>query len=72
MPYRRAARGAIRPVHVLKRENDMSATPIEIHGQGLTYPQFLEDCYAAAASRRKAGSATIQTETGAELFQGRP
>jgi uncharacterized protein len=35
----------------------------------LTYLQFLEDSYATAASFRKDGSWTIQTETGTEPFQ---
>jgi hypothetical protein len=109
-------------VQVLKKENDMSATPIEVDGQWfrnlldpdvvnslvardatyislntedtelskimpwagtshgpqaflddfrgkVTYLQFLEDSYAAAASFRQDGSWTIQTETGAEPFQ---
>lgn len=43
----------------------------DFHGKA-TYLQFLEDCYATAASYRKAGSGTIQTETGAELFRVRP
>jgi hypothetical protein len=43
----------------------------DFHGK-VTYLQLLEDCYATAASYRKAGSRTIQTETGAELFRGRP
>jgi hypothetical protein len=43
----------------------------DFHGK-VTYLQFLEDCYATAASYRKAGSWTIQTETGAELFRVRP
>ena len=35
----------------------------------VTYVQFLEDSYATAASFRKDGSWTIQTEPGAEPFQ---
>jgi uncharacterized protein len=35
----------------------------------VTYPQFLEDSYATAASFRKDGSWTVQTEPGAEPFQ---
>jgi ketosteroid isomerase-like protein len=35
----------------------------------MTYLQFLEDSYATAASFRAAGSWTVQTEPGAELFQ---
>ena len=63
----------------------MSATPIEVDGQGLqnlldpdvvnrlVAPdlQLLEDSYATAAGFRMAGSCTIQTETGAEPFQVR-
>ncbi len=33
------------------------------------YLQFLEDSYATAASFRKDGSWTVQTEAGAEPFQ---
>jgi hypothetical protein len=40
-------------------------------GKG-TYLQFLEDGYATAASFRKDGSWTVQTEPGAEPFQVRP
>jgi ketosteroid isomerase-like protein len=35
----------------------------------VTYLQFLEDSYATAASFRKDGSWTVQTEPGAEPFQ---
>jgi uncharacterized protein len=35
----------------------------------MTYLQFLEDSYATAASFRAGGSWTVQTESGAELFQ---
>ena len=35
----------------------------------VTYLQFLEDSYATAASFRKDGSWTVQTEAGAEPFQ---
>jgi uncharacterized protein len=35
----------------------------------VTYLQFLEDSYATAASFRKDGSWTVQTELGAEPFQ---
>jgi hypothetical protein len=35
----------------------------------VTYLQFLEDSYAAAASFRKDSSWTVQTEPGAEPFQ---
>ena len=35
----------------------------------VTYLQFLEDTYATAASFRKDGSWTVQTEPGAEPFQ---
>jgi ketosteroid isomerase-like protein len=35
----------------------------------VTYLQFLEDSYATAASFRKGGSWTVQTEPGAETFQ---
>jgi uncharacterized protein len=35
----------------------------------VTYLQFLEDSYATAASFRKTGSWTVQTEPGAEPFQ---
>jgi ketosteroid isomerase-like protein len=37
----------------------------------VTYLQFLEDSYATAASFRKDGSWTVQTEPGAEPFQVR-
>ena len=35
----------------------------------VTYLQFLEDSYATAASFRKSGSWTVQTEPGAESFE---
>jgi hypothetical protein len=35
----------------------------------VTYLQFLEDSYATAASFRKDGSWTVQTEAGTEPFQ---
>ncbi len=35
-------------------------------------PRGVEDCYATAASYPKAGSWTIQTETGTDLFRVRP
>jgi len=35
----------------------------------VTYPQFLEDSYATAASFGTDGSWTVQTEPGAEPFQ---
>ena len=35
----------------------------------VTYVQYLEDSYATAASFRKAGSWTVQTEPGAEPFE---
>jgi hypothetical protein len=43
----------------------MPATPIEAVGQW----QFPEDSYAIAASFRKGGSWTLQTEAGTKLFQ---
>jgi ketosteroid isomerase-like protein len=39
-----------------------------VHGK-ITYLQFLEDSYATAASFRKDGSWTVQTEPGAEPFE---
>jgi uncharacterized protein len=39
-----------------------------VDGQ-VTYLQFLEDSYATAASFRKDGTWTVQTETGAEPFR---
>jgi uncharacterized protein len=38
----------------------------------VTYLQFLEDSCATAASFRKDGSWTVQTEVGAEPFQVGP
>jgi uncharacterized protein len=35
----------------------------------VTYLQFLEDSYATAASFRKSGSWTVQTEPSAEPFE---
>jgi ketosteroid isomerase-like protein len=35
----------------------------------VTYPQFLEDSHATAASFREDGSCTVPTEPGAEPFQ---
>jgi hypothetical protein len=42
---------------------------VKVVGGKVTYPQFLEDSYAIAASFRKDGSWTVQTEPGAEPFQ---
>jgi uncharacterized protein len=49
------------------------SSPFSIHvkvvDRKVTYLQFLEDSYATAASFRKAGSWTVQTEPGAQPFE---
>jgi len=42
---------------------------VKVVGGKVTYLQFLEDSYATAASFRKTGSWTVQTEPGAEPFE---
>jgi uncharacterized protein len=42
---------------------------VKVAGGKVTYLQFLEDSYATAASFRKNGSWTVQTEPGAEPFE---
>ena len=42
---------------------------VKVTDAKVTYPQFLQDSYATAASFRKDGSWTVQTEPGAEPFQ---
>jgi uncharacterized protein len=42
---------------------------VKVVNERVTYLQFQEDSYATAASFRKDGSWTIQTEPGAEPFQ---
>src|ERR1700758_2429781 len=41
---------------------------VKVVGGKVTYLQFLEDSYATAASFRKDGTWTVQTEVGAEPF----
>lgn len=49
------------------------SSPFSIHvkvvDRKVTYLQFLEDSYATAASFRKTGSWTVQTEPGAQPFE---
>ena len=52
-----------------RKENKMSASPIEVVGQWMQNLQFLEDTYATAASFRTDGSWTVQTQADAEPFQ---
>jgi len=42
---------------------------VKVNDGKVTYLQFLEDTYATAASFRKSGRWTVQTETGAEPFE---
>jgi ketosteroid isomerase-like protein len=42
---------------------------VKVTNGKVTYLQFLEDTYATAASFRKDGSWTVQTQAGAEPFQ---
>jgi len=42
---------------------------VKVVDEKVTYLQFLEDSYATAASFRKDGSWTVQTEPGTEPFQ---
>jgi ketosteroid isomerase-like protein len=42
---------------------------VKTAGGKVTYLEFLEDTYATAASFRKSGSWTVQTQVGAEPFK---
>jgi hypothetical protein len=49
--------------------NSPFSIPVKVADGKVTYLQFLEDSYATAASFRKDGSCTVQTESGAEPFR---